>query len=149
MNVSQDSAKTGNEIFGHLVVAVVTHDHTKIMIVHDGSHQPVLTVRRPGNFENKHRGPAQEHHLHHLDPDDEKYYKVLLSTIKSASEIMLVGHGTGDSNAMEGFAEYFRDHAPQEFRKVSEMRNANIPALTDGEILKLARFWKEEGRNFA
>ena len=132
------------DITNRLVVAAVTRDHTEIWAVLDNDPKPIITVKRPGEREFTHIGKSQEHHMHRSDRNDDAYYKHLSKILSPASEIMLVGHGKGDSNIMEAFAEYFRDHHPLEFKKVSELRYANLPALTGAEIVKLAHHWKNQ-----
>ncbi len=135
---------TNGNITNRLVVAAVTRDHTEIWAVLDNDPKPIITVKRPGEREFTHIGQSQEHHMHRTDRNDDAYYQELSHTLSPASEIMLVGHGKGDSNVMEAFAEFFREHHPLEFKKVSELRTANLPALSGGEIVELAHLWKNQ-----
>ncbi len=137
------------DVSGKWVIAAVTRDYCDVWHVSESREREVMHLRRPDEGEEHHHvRPAQENHGHRSDAGNDECYKYLAAVLSAASEVMLVGHGTGKASIVEDFAEYFKLHRPKEFMRVSELRQVNIPATTPGELIALAHQWKNEQREF-
>ena len=77
-----------------------------------------------------------------------EYYKYLAAVLSGATDVMLVGHGSGKSSIVEEFAEYFSKHRPQDFKLVTEIRHVNLPAFSGGELIQMAHEWKKVQMEF-
>lgn len=84
---------------------------------------------------------GQAHHMHHRDPDDPKYFDAVAELVRDAERILVVGHAHGRSNMAQGFLAHARERHPDIAARVIGEMSADLPALTDPEILELARKW--------
>jgi hypothetical protein len=137
------------DVTGKWVIAAVTRDYCDVWHVSEAHEREVMHLHRPDEgVEHHHVRQAQEHHGHRSDQGSAEYYKYLSAVLSSAADVMLVGHGSGKSSIVEEFAEYFSKHHPDGYKLVTEVRHVNLPALSGGELIQLARVWKEEQREF-
>jgi hypothetical protein len=88
------------------------------------------------------------HHLHHKDqprergqrsPEDATYYGRIAAAVAAGGPIMVVGHGTGESNAAHHLTEYLRQHHPETYDRVVRTLVEDIGSLTEPQLLALAR----------
>jgi hypothetical protein len=79
--------------------------------------------------------------MHHLDPDDPKYFDAVAAELGDAERILLVGHGHGRSNMAQGFLARAREHHRSIAERVIGELSADFAALTEPEVLDLARTW--------
>lgn len=91
--------------------------------------------------EHHHVRTGQAHHMHHLDPDDPKYFDAVADAVADAERILLVGHSHGRSNMAHGFITHAQARHPHIAARVIGEVNVNLPALTEPEILEFARKW--------
>ena len=88
------------------------------------------------------------HHLHHRKQDktvsynlDEmsttEYFKSLASELQPASEILLLGHGKGKSNASHLFEAYVEKHRPDIASKIVASVRCDVDDITDNQLLRL------------
>ncbi|MEJ6573729.1 MAG: hypothetical protein QNL78_01205 [Actinomycetes bacterium] len=81
------------------------------------------------------------HHGRGDGPGVPAYYEEIVDVIGSASEILIIGHGHGKANSMLHFIQYLeRKHAPLA-KKVVEAIDTNLIAMTEPQILAMARDW--------
>ena len=87
-------------------------------------------------------------HLSHHDQgrDAEKrtkeaadFHEAILQTLTPGVRIVLVGHGDGHSNAARQFQEFLQHRHPRMFRQVAGPIAADLSAVTDHQLLVLAR----------
>jgi hypothetical protein len=57
----------------------------------------------------------------------------------AATEIVLIGHAAGKSNAADFLKEYLKTHHSEIFRRVIATENADLSAVTEPEIEALAK----------
>ena len=70
--------------------------------------------------------------------------QVSLNPSKSASsEILLIGHGEGKANAMLRFVQFVERNNPAVAKKIIGAVDTNLNALTENELLSIARNWFE------
>jgi len=94
---------------------------------------------------------AAEHHHSRIDvkpvasakenPITIAYFNSICSAIKQASEILLIGHGVGNSSAMLHFTQFAERKYPDVAAKIADAIDLDVTALTEPEILAAARSW--------
>lgn len=67
-------------------------------------------------------------------PEETSFYEDVMEKLVTAREIVLVGHGTGTSSALEVFVEYLEAHRKDIYARVVEKEVIDLSALSDGEI---------------
>jgi hypothetical protein len=88
------------------------------------------------------------HHLAHKDQSNERgqrasegpgFFKDIAESLKDATTIVLVGHGTGKSNEAAQLSDYLSQHYPMTFKHVVRQLTADLSAVTAPQLLELAR----------
>jgi hypothetical protein len=88
------------------------------------------------------------HHLSHRKeanykgervPEDTVFYEQISKDLLDADEIVLIGHGTGKSSAAQFLLEYLKTHHVETFQRVIATETADLSALTEPEIEKIAK----------
>jgi hypothetical protein len=95
--------------------------------------------------------PYDPHHfLHHLThkgqsreqgqraPEDSDFYKKIAEALAAGGRIVVVGHGTGKSNAAQHLTEYLRTHHRETYQRVVREIEADLSAATTPQLLELA-----------
>jgi hypothetical protein len=136
------------QISNHSVLAVVLHDETRIWNM-DGQDTKEALVVTKAELENRHVRQAQHHGGHESTKSDPGYFKDIAEMLADAREVLLMGHGTGKSNTMVAFHEHVKSHNGQLAAKILAELNADLPALSDGQIRKLGHDWLEAHRRGA
>jgi len=93
------------------------------------------------SHENRHKGHAQNLDAHQRDGNDPKFFEAVAHSIKDAGVILLIGHGTGKANAMLGLIQFLERKHPDLAKKVISALDSDLNAMSEGQILKLAREW--------
>jgi hypothetical protein len=123
------------------VVAVIDHHGAKLYRVHLSSDQHGETVKPydPHHF---------LHHLHHGDqlrehgqraPEDLTFYDRIAEALRDADRIVLLCHGTGESNASQILAERLKKQHPGVYARIVRQADVNTSAMTEAEIIAYAR----------
>jgi hypothetical protein len=123
---------------------VVVIDHHAAHIFHDlGGSQPQDEVKIE---------PYDPHHFHHhlvhrkeahyrgdRVPEEASFYEEVAITLVPATQIVLIGSGTGKSSAVEALVEYLKMHRPDIFRRVMATEIVDLSALTEPGIEAIAK----------
>ena len=120
-----------------VLLSAIEHDFSRVWLLHESSTDPVMTVVRPGSRQ-MHVRSSQERHMHASETGEAEYFAALASVLGVGSEVLLIGHGTGNGNMMNKFIKYL-DNAPQQHVHITASGNADLSALTNGELLREAR----------
>lgn len=72
-------------------------------------------------------------------PEETSFYEEVSRSLVPASEIVLIGHGTGKSSAVDFLTEYLKKHCPEVSRHVTAIETADLSALTDPEVEAIAK----------
>jgi len=89
-----------------------------------------------------------QHHLIHRKeahyqgehvPEEDSYYEEIAKDIVHAQAIVLIGHATGKSSAVNFLSEYLKTHHPETFSRVIATETADLSALTEPEIEEIAK----------
>ena len=67
-------------------------------------------------------------------PEDHSFYEEVGQDLVPSQEIVLIGHGTGKSSALEFLEEYLKKHHPTIYQRVIATEIADLSALTEPEI---------------
>ena len=87
------------------------------------------------------------HHLTHKDqsreqgqraPEDAGFYQRIGDALAAGGKIVVVGHGTGKSNAAEHLSEYLRTHHRETYKRIVLEIGADLSASTTPQLLALA-----------
>lgn len=127
-----------------MVVAITTREaRVWDMGIEPGSVPRVILSDDP-HREQRHVRPSQDNHMHHRRIDDPSFYAAVAESVSGASEVLLIGHGKGKANAMLSFVQYLERRQPKVARLVTGAMASNLEAMTEGEILAMAREWWAE-----
>jgi hypothetical protein len=87
------------------------------------------------------------HHLTHKDqsreqgqraPEDAEFYRRISDALAAGGRIVVVGHGTGKSNAAQHLTEYLRTHHHETYQRIVREIEADLSAVTTPQLLVLA-----------
>jgi hypothetical protein len=123
---------------------VVVIDHHAAHVYQD------FNTSRPGDeeTENPYDPFGFHHHLIHKKeahykgeriPEEQTFYEEVATDLLPADEIVLIGHGTGKSSAVEYLAEYLTKHHHSISQHVIATEMADLSALTEPEIEVIAK----------
>lgn len=120
-------------------MAAITHDHARIWLLNGDGGDPVLRLERPSDSPHRHVWPAQSRHGHSSETAEPAYFADLETVLGSASTVVLVGHGKGKGNEVEKFMGHLVETRSPLLARVVGTGVANLPAMTDGEVIAAAR----------
>lgn len=131
-----------------LDVVVITQSEARIwhgLPDYDSQHRHPLKPQRvmapDPNRVHRHVRTGQAHHMHHVDPDDPRYFDAVAAEVGDAQRILVVGHAHGRSNMAKGFiAHVKRNHHLIAERVIGDI-SADLSALSEPELVNLARIW--------
>ena len=72
-------------------------------------------------------------------PEEKSFYEEIAKDLTPAGEIVLIGHGTGQSSALEHLAEYLKESHHDIARHVLATETTDLSALTAPEIEAIAK----------
>ncbi len=88
------------------------------------------------------------HHLTHKDqsreagqraPEDPAFYRSINDALAAGRKIIVVGHGTGKSNAAQHLTEYLRTHHHETYVRIVREIGVDLSAITTPQLLALAQ----------
>lgn len=126
------------QIADRSLVAAITHDNTRVWLLNEDIDEPILVLTRD-EPEIRHVRASQERHGHASEISEVPYFSELASVLSVASNVVLVGHGTGRANAMNRFIDYLALHNQPLHQRIAATGNANISAMTGTQIIHDAR----------
>ena len=126
---------------GRMVVVI---DHQAAHIYHDlGGSLPEdgVTVKPydPFGFQHHLIHRKEAHYKGERVPEEDSYYEEVAKDLVHAEAIVLIGHATGKSSAVEFLSEYLKTHHPETFQRVIATETADLSALTEPEIEEIAK----------
>lgn len=71
-------------------------------------------------------------------PEDPTFYKRIGDALAAGGRIVVVGHGTGKSNAAQHLTEYLRTHHRETYQRIVREIGADLSAVTTPQLLELA-----------
>jgi hypothetical protein len=123
------------------VVALIDHHGAKLYRIDLSSTQAGEAVKPydPHHF---------LHHLHHREelreqgqraPEDLTFYDRIAEALRDADRIVLLSHGTGESDAGQILAERLEKKHPSVYARIVRQADVNSSAMTEAEIIAYAR----------
>jgi predicted dehydrogenase len=124
------------------LLIVVDHHGTKIFHVDFSANEPAEDVIKPYD---------PHHFLHHLThkdqsrergqraPEEPAYYEQIAAAVAKGGKIVVVGHGTGKSNAAHHLIEYLRSHHSETYKRVIDEIVCDLSSITTPQLLDIAR----------
>jgi hypothetical protein len=88
-----------------------------------------------------------QHHLTHKDQsreegqrtaEDPSFYERIAQALAEAGKIVVIGHGTGKSNAAMHLIEYLKAHHSETHRRVVSEMSAELSSITTRQLLEMA-----------
>jgi len=96
--------------------------------------------------------PRETHHLPHqltrtargenrdeIDPEDVRFFEAVAAALSPRGEIVVIGHGKGQSNEADHLSAYLQAHHKETFGRIVREIVADLPHLTTLELLDLGR----------
>ena len=121
------------------MVVAIDHHQARLFTI-EGSSETAHTLR-----------PYDPHHfLHHLthrqerelrgqrEPEEPSYYAQIAAALAAAHRIVILGHGTGHSDAAAHLEEVLRAKHPEVYGHIVAARAVDLSAITEPQILALA-----------
>lgn len=132
-----------------LMAVALTRDEAKVWETGvDRDTRPEL-VRAPSEKSRHHHvREAQHQHMHGTDLTNPAYFESITRAVAGASSILLIGHGKGKANEMLRLTQYWERHHPEVAAKVVGAVDSDLEALTENQVLALARDWFDEYHEF-
>lgn len=135
-------AQSGKPLQPRRMVVVIDHHAAHVYQEYDDS--------RPDEGETVHPyDPFGFHHhlLHRREahykgehvPEESSFYEGIALSLVSANEIVLIGHGTGKSSAVDFLAEYLKTHHHDISRHVIATKTVDLSALSGPELEAIAK----------
>jgi hypothetical protein len=136
-----EAKPAGTYPHGRMVVVI---DHRIAHIYHDtGSSVPQdevnVTPYDPFGFHRHLIHRKEAHYKGEHVPEETSFYEEIVQDLVHAETIILIGHGTGTSNAADFLNEYLKTHHREIFPRVIAVETADLSALTDPEIEEIAK----------
>lgn len=125
-----------------LAIALITRKEARVW-PHGTDHSSAAeTIRPPDPKANHaHVRTGNDNHMHHVDSADKVYFDQIARALEGAGRLLLVGHGTGKSSEVDRFRGFLRDKKPHLARHVVGTMHVNLEAMTEPEVLAMARDW--------
>lgn len=145
------ASKTGAVTKGKAAAATLEPADLLVVVDHHEARLYHLDVRSADLVDHVIK-PFNPHHLlHHVShkdqereqrqrmPEDHAFYESIAQAVLPAGAIVVIGHGTGRSNAAHHLIEFLHKHHPDTARKVVCEVVADLLGLTAPQLLDLGR----------
>lgn len=130
--------KHSHDLVGHNLVAAVTHDDTRIWQLDEMGSEPSVSIKRVVP-ESVHVRQAQSHHMHSHEIGEAEYFEEIAKALAGGLKIIVVGHGTGKSNAAERFMKYLGERKSPLLPRIVSSETQNLPHMTNAQIISGVR----------
>jgi hypothetical protein len=124
------------------MVVVIDHHGARLYRDLGGSRPESETTLKPADPHGFHR-----HLIHRKEanyqgdrvPEDTSFYEQVASKLVDAKQIILIGHGVGQSSAVEFLGEYLKKRHPKIHDRVIATEIVDLSALTEPAIEEIAK----------
>ena len=133
-----------SDIKNKFVMIALTQDEARIWAAGLDKDSLPEKIYAPADKGSHHHVRQTQHQGGHSgDPKEWGYFDVIAESVKEASGILLIGHGEGKANAVLRFTQFVERNNPEVAKKVIGAVDINLNALTENELLSIARNWYE------
>jgi len=125
---------------GSYVVAAIDYHHSRLFELEtDDAGRPVNVVAEDprGYFHQLHTKAGTPEGFYLADSDE--YWKAIARSLHKASAVLLLGHGTGKSNASHHFISYVEKHESDLAATIVGDVRCDIDDLTNAQVLRLGQ----------
>ena len=123
-------------------IVVIDHNLARVYRDVDGNPAQNEDAARPYDPHGFHRHLIHRKETHYQGqrvPEEPSFYEELAEDLLTSQEIVMVGHGTGKSSALEFLTEYLKKHHPTIYSRVIATEILDLSALTEPEIEAIAK----------
>lgn len=135
-------AQMKNHLPHQRIIVVIDHHAARLYQDLGGSRPEMEATVKPNDPHRFHHHLAHRKEAHYQGervPEEISFYEQVAKDLVPAQEIILIGHGTGKSSAVEFLAQHLKAHHPAIFQRVTATETANLSALTEPEIEAISR----------
>lgn len=130
----------------HPTRAVVAIDHHLARIYRDldGNRPQSEDGVRPYDPHGFHRHLIHRKEAHYRGervPEESSFYEEIARDLVPAGEIVIIGHGSGKSSALDVLVDYLKKHHVEIYQRVIATEIVDLSALSDPEIEAKARHY--------
>jgi hypothetical protein len=122
-----------------LILAVTEHSTRIWDLLADSHAMPKVVDCPPGSSKNDHVIADRHHRAHGAYQFADEYFQLIWDALPYSAELIVVGHGRGQGNMARGFIKFLHERRAQRDLHVHSLITANIPAMTDAQIVAKAR----------
>jgi hypothetical protein len=136
------NALPGNPSQPGRIVVAIDHHFARLYQDLSGARSESETTVKPADPHGFHHHLIHRKEAHYEGervPEDTSFYEQISKDLVPAREIVLIGHGTGKSSAVELLTDYLKTHHPAILQRVIATVVADLSALTEPEIEAVAR----------
>jgi hypothetical protein len=129
------------ELVPPILLVVVDHHGAKIYRIAPAAGDPSaqeISPYDPYRFLHHLTHKGQSGEAGQRAPEDATFYERIAKAAAMAGKIIVVGHGTGKSNAAEHLAQYLRTHHHEIYKRVVSELTADLSSITRPQLLVLA-----------
>ena len=126
------------------VVAAVARDQAIIWRDGIGAESLPVYVRPPIEVDHRHKRTGQYQHGHDTAHRFPEYFEEIAAQLQGYEGILVMGHGKGKSNYASLLLKYLAKKHPDLFKKVVDVIQVNLTAVTYTELAGHAREWFEK-----
>jgi len=131
------------DISEKFVVLTVTQHETRVWATGITRGAIPEKIYAPPALNAHHFRSDPSHHGRGDGPGVPAYFEEIVSAISNASEILIIGHGHGKASSMLHFIQYLERKHANLAKKVVDAIDTNLDAMTEPQILAMARDWFE------
>lgn len=124
------------------IVVVIDHHAARLYQGSGGAGSESETSVKPADPHGFHHHLIHRKEAHYEGervPEDTAFYEQVAKDLVPAREIVLIGHGTGKSSALNFLMEYLKTHHPTISQRVIATEVTDLSALTEPQIEAIAR----------
>jgi hypothetical protein len=124
------------------MIVVIDHHLARVYGELDGGQPQREDAVRPYDPYGFHRHLIHRKEAHYQGervPEESSFYEEIAKDLVPAQEIVLIGHGTGKSSALEVLVEYLKKHHTAIYQRVIGTQIADLSALTEPQIEAIAK----------
>ena len=142
LHTAELNGQPGNPSTTNRIAIVIDH-HAAHVYKDLGGSRPEDEVRvkpyDPYGFHHHLIHRKEAHYSGERIPEEHSFYEEVAKDIVDADEIILIGHGTGKSNAAQFLADYLDKHHSTTSAHVIAIETADLSALTELDIEAIAK----------
>jgi hypothetical protein len=133
-----EEEKAGESVTPDMLLTVDHHEARLFAIEGTSAHARTLRPYDPHHFLH-HLTHRQERELRgQREPEESSYYAQIAAALAPARRIVVLGHGTGHSNAAAHLQELLREKHPDIARRVIATKAVDLSAMTEPQLLAAA-----------